>query len=119
MKLKEKRRCQWKNYISKQQKVFKPFMDWNWNKCTSSLIEDMRCCGFWGFTKLHLQGTHFSVVPNTFGIVGATTYGCSNIIMSTYTTISDGCMCMYAMHVLNSMNNHNESNLLYFKAWII
>jgi hypothetical protein len=39
--------------------------------------------------------------------------------MSTYTTISDGCMCMYAMHVLNSMNNHNESNLLYFKAWII
>jgi hypothetical protein len=29
------------------------------------------------------------------------------------------CMCMYAMHVLNSMNNHNESNILYFKTWII
>ncbi len=28
-------------------------------------------------------------------------------------------MCMYAMHVLNSMNNQNESNMLYFKAWII
>jgi hypothetical protein len=48
----------------------------------------MRCCGF---TKLHLQGTYFSVIPNTFGIVvGATSYGCSNIIMSTYTTTSDG-----------------------------
>ncbi len=47
---------------------------------------------FWilWITKLHLQGTHFSVVPNTFGIVvGATPYGCSNIIMFTYTTISD------------------------------
>jgi len=33
----------------------------------------MRCCGFCGFTKLHLQGTHFSALPNTFGIVvGAT-----------------------------------------------
>jgi hypothetical protein len=43
------------------------------------------------FAKLHLQGTHFNVVPNTFGIVaGVTPYGCSNIIMSTYTTISDG-----------------------------
>jgi hypothetical protein len=51
----------------------------------------MRCCGFCGFTKLHLQKTHFSVVPNTFGIVvGATPYGCSNIIMSRYTTTSDG-----------------------------
>jgi hypothetical protein len=51
----------------------------------------MRCCGFCGFIKLHLQGTHFSVVLNTFGIVvGATLYGCSNIIMSTYTTTSDG-----------------------------
>jgi hypothetical protein len=51
----------------------------------------MKCCGFCGFTKLHLQGTHFNVVLNTFGIVvGATLYGCSNIIMSTYTTISDG-----------------------------
>jgi hypothetical protein len=29
------------------------------------------------------------------------------------------CMCIYAMHVLNSMNNHNRSNMLYFKAWII
>ncbi len=29
------------------------------------------------------------------------------------------CMCMNAMHVLNSMNNHNKSNMLYFKAWII
>jgi hypothetical protein len=51
----------------------------------------MRCCGFCGFTKLHVQKTHFSVVPNTFGIVvGATPYGCSNIIMSRYTTTSDG-----------------------------
>jgi len=51
----------------------------------------MRCCGFCEFTKLHLQGTHFSAIPNTFGIiVGATSYGCSNIIMSTYTTINDG-----------------------------
>ncbi len=33
----------------------------------------------------------FSAVPNTFGIVvGATPYGCSNIIMSTYITTSDG-----------------------------
>ncbi len=51
------------------------------------------------FKKLHLQGTHFNVVPNTFGIVvGATPYGCSNIIMSTYTTTSDGLnvyVCMY------------------------
>jgi len=96
MKLIEKRR----NYISKQQKVFKLVdRSWikiralhsNWSKCTSSFIKDMRCCRFCGFTKLHLQGTHFSVVPNTFGIVvGATLYGCSNIIMSTYTTISDG-----------------------------
>jgi hypothetical protein len=47
----------------------------------------MICCGF---TKLHLQGTNFSVVPNTFGIVaGVTPYGCSNIIMSTNTTTSD------------------------------
>ncbi len=109
--------------------MFKPFdRSWieigalhsNWNKCTSSFIKDMRCCGFYGFTKLHLQGTHFSVVPNTFGIVaGATQYGCSNIIMSTYTTTNDGCMCMYAMHVLNSMNNQNGSNMLYFKAWTI
>jgi hypothetical protein len=29
------------------------------------------------------------------------------------------CMYMYVMHVLNSMNNHNRSNMLYFKAWII
>jgi hypothetical protein len=51
----------------------------------------MKCCGFCGFTKLHLQGTRSSVVSNTFGIViGATPYGCSNIIMSTYTTTSDG-----------------------------
>jgi hypothetical protein len=53
----------------------------------------MKCgfCGFCGFTKLHLQGTHFSVVPSTFGIVTSVTpYGCSNIIMSTYTTTSDG-----------------------------
>jgi hypothetical protein len=37
----------------------------------------MKCCGICGgFTKLHFQGTHFSVVPNTFGIVaGATPYG--------------------------------------------
>jgi hypothetical protein len=50
----------------------------------------MKCCEFCGFTKLHLQGTHFSVVLNTFGIVaGVTSYGCSNIIMSTYTTTSD------------------------------
>jgi len=56
----------------------------------------MRCCGF---TKLHLQGTHFSVISNTFGIVvGATPYGCSNIIMSTYTTISDG----LHVHVCNA-----------------
>jgi len=97
MKLKEKQRRQRQNYIIKWQKVFKPFdRSWieigalhsNWNKCTFSFIKDMRCCGF---TKLHLQGTHFSVVSNTFGIVlGATLYGCSNIIMSTYTTISDG-----------------------------
>ncbi len=40
--------------------------------------------------KLHLQGTYFNVV-STFGIfVGATPYGCSNIIISTYTTTSDG-----------------------------
>ncbi len=51
----------------------------------------MRCCGFCGFTRLYLQGTHFSVVPNTFWIViGATPYGCSNIIMFTYTTTIDG-----------------------------
>jgi hypothetical protein len=51
----------------------------------------MRCCGFCGSTKLHLHETHFSVVLNTFGIVvNATPYGCSNIIMSTYTTTSDG-----------------------------
>ncbi len=51
----------------------------------------MRCCGFCEFTKLHLQITHFSVVLNTFGIVvGATPYGCSNIIMFTYITTSDG-----------------------------
>jgi hypothetical protein len=94
MKLIEKQ----KNYTSKQQKVFKLVntswieigaLDSNWSKCTSSFIKDMKCCRFCGFTKLHLQGTHFSVVPNTFGIVvGATLYGCSNIIMST--TISDG-----------------------------
>jgi hypothetical protein len=43
------------------------------------------------FAKLHLQGTHFNVVPNTFGIViGVTPYGCSNVIMSTYTTTNDG-----------------------------
>jgi hypothetical protein len=51
----------------------------------------MRCCGFCGFTKLHFQGTHFCAILNTFGIVvGATLYGCSNIIMSTYTTTNDG-----------------------------
>jgi hypothetical protein len=51
----------------------------------------MTCCGFCGFTKLHLQGAHFNAVPNTFGIVvGATPYGCSNSITSTYTTTSDG-----------------------------
>jgi len=97
MKLKWKQKR--KNYMSKQQKVFKPFdRSWieigalysNWSKCTCSFIKDMRCCGFCGFTKLHLQKTHFNVVPNTFGIVvGATLYGCSNIIMSTYTTTGD------------------------------
>jgi len=96
MKLKEKRKRE--NYISERQKVFKPFdRSWieigalhsNWSKCTFSFVKDMRCCGFCGFTKLHFQGTHFNV-PNTFGIVvGATLYGCSNIIMSTYTTIND------------------------------
>jgi hypothetical protein len=100
MKSKEKRKRQRENYISKRQKVFKPFdRSWieigalhsNWSKCTSSFIKHMRCCGFCGFTKLHLQITHFSVVANTFGIVvGATPHGCSNIIMSTYTTTSDG-----------------------------
>jgi hypothetical protein len=51
----------------------------------------MTCCGFCGFMKLHLQGTHFCVVPYKFGIIVATTlYGCSNIIMSTYTTTCDG-----------------------------
>ncbi len=97
MKLKEKQKRQRQNYINKRQKVFKPFdRSWieigalhsNWNKCTSSFIKDMRCCGF---TKLQLQRTHFSVVPNTFGIVASVTpYGCSNIIMSTYTTTNDG-----------------------------
>ncbi len=91
------RRHQQQNYISKWQKVFKPFdRSWieigtlhsNWSKCTSSFIKDMWCCGF---PKLHLQGTHFNVVPNTFAIVvGATSYGCSNIIGSTYKTSSDG-----------------------------
>jgi hypothetical protein len=100
MKLKEKRRHQQQNYISKRQKVFKPFdklwievgtLHSNWNKCTSSFINNMRCCGFCGFAKLHLQGTHFNVFSNTFGIVAnATLYGCSNIIMFTYTTTSDG-----------------------------
>jgi hypothetical protein len=72
----------------------------------------MRCCGFCGSTKLHLHETHFSVVLNTFGIVvNATPYGCSNIIMSTYTTTSDG------LHVY--VCNQNESNMLYFKTWII
>jgi len=81
----------------------------------------MKCCGFCGFTKLHLQGTHFSVVPNTFGIVvSATPYGCSNIIMSTYTTTNDG----LHVYVCNAcfkfyMNNQNGLNMLYFKAWII
>ncbi len=61
-------------------KGFKPFdISWieigalhsNWNKCTSSFIKDTRCCGF---TRLHLQRTHFSVILNTFGIVvGANT----------------------------------------------
>jgi hypothetical protein len=51
----------------------------------------MTCCGFCGFTKLHLQGTHFNVVSYKFGIVVvATLYGCSNIIMSTYITTNDG-----------------------------
>jgi hypothetical protein len=51
----------------------------------------MKYCGFCGFTKLHLQGTHFSVVANTFGIVArATLYGCSNIIMFTSTTTNNG-----------------------------
>ncbi len=100
MKLKEKQKRQQQNYINKRQKVFKPFdRSWieigalysNWNKCTSSFIKDMRRCGFCGFTKLHLQATNFSVVPNRFGIVvGATLYGCSNIIMYTCTTTSDG-----------------------------
>ncbi len=44
MKLKEKWKCQWQNYINKRQKVFKPFdRSWieigalhsNWSKCTS------------------------------------------------------------------------------------
>jgi hypothetical protein len=100
MKLKEKRKHQQENYISKRQKVFKPFdRSWieigalhsYWSKCTSSFIKDMRCCGFCEFTKLHLRRINFSVVPNTFGIiVGATPYGYSNIIMSTCTTTSDG-----------------------------
>jgi hypothetical protein len=48
----------------------------NWSKCTFSFIKDMRC-GFCGFTKLHLQGTHVSIVPNTFRIaIGATPYNC-------------------------------------------
>jgi len=112
MKLKDEQKRE--NYINNWQKVWKPFdRSWieikalhsNWSKCTSSFIKDMRCCGFCGFTKLHLQGTCFDVVPNTFGIVvGATPYGCSNIIMFTYTTTSDS-LCMYAMHALNSMNN--------------
>ncbi len=80
----------------------------------------MRCCGFYGFTKLHLQGTHFSVVLNTFGIiVGATLYGCSNIIMSTYTTSGDHLHVYVCNACFNSMNNHNRSNMLFFKAWII
>jgi hypothetical protein len=100
MKLKEKGRRQRQNYINKWQKVFKPFdRSWieigalqsNWNKCTPSFIKDMKCCGLCGFTKLHLQGTHFCVVLNTFGIVvSATPYSCSNIIMSIYTTTNDG-----------------------------
>ncbi len=94
--------------------MFKPFdRSWieigtlhsNWNKCTSSFIKDIRCCGFCGFTKLHLQGTHFSAIPNTFGIVvGATLYDCSNIIMSTYTNTSDG----LHVYVCNAHFNSNE-----------
>ncbi len=61
----------------------------------------MRCCGFCHITKLHLQGTHFSVVSNTFEmVVCATAYGYSDIIMFTYTTTGNGlhvyCMqCMF------------------------
>jgi hypothetical protein len=48
-------------------------------------------CGFGKFTKLHLQGTYISVLANTFGIVASVTlYDCSNIIMFTSTTVSDG-----------------------------
>ncbi len=62
----------------------------NWNKCTSSFIKDMKCCGFCRFRKLHFQKTHFNDVSNTFRIVvGATLYGCSNIVMFTYTITSD------------------------------
>jgi hypothetical protein len=129
MKLKDKRRCEQENYISKQQQVFKPFdRSWieigtlhsNWNKCTSSFIKDMKCRGFYGFTKLHLQGTHFSVVPNTFGIVaGATPYGYSNIIMSTCTTTNDG----LHVYVCNACFKFYEQlewmKCEYFKTWII
>ncbi len=72
----------------------------------------MRCCGF---TKLHLQGAHFNVVPNTFGIVvGATPYGCSNIIMSTYTTTSDDLHVYIHQHLDLKKTFHNISFCKYF-----
>ncbi len=130
MKLKEKWRCQWQNYINKQQKVFKPIdRSWievatlhlNWIKCTCfhssrtwdvvEFVNSQNCTfkehifvSFWIHLELLLV-QHCMVVQ---------------ILLCLHTQpLVMFCMFMYAMHVLNSMNNHNRSNMLYFKAWII
>jgi hypothetical protein len=63
----------------------------------------MRCCGFCGFCgfiKLHLQGTNFNVVPNTFGIVASVTPMVVQTLLCLHTQpLMMVCMCMYAMHV--------------------
>ncbi len=126
MKWKEKWRCQKQNYISKWQKVFKPFdRSWieiralhsNGSKCTYSFIKDMTCVDSKNYTfKEHilvLFQIHLELLLVQHRMVVQTL-----LCLHTQPLVMI-CMCIYAMHVLNSMNNHNRSNMLYFKAWII
>jgi hypothetical protein len=61
----------------------------------------MKCYGFCGFTKLHLQGSHFIVFSNTFGIVVGATHMVVQTLLCLHTQpLMMVCTCMYAMHEL-------------------
>ncbi len=132
MKLKEKWIRQRQNYISKRQKVFKPF-DMSW-------IEIGSLHSNWN--NVHLHSSRIWDVVDSVDFVDSQNYSFKEHILMLFQIhlellLVQHCMVvqtllclhtqllvmvctyMYVMHVLKFMNNQNKSNMLYFKAWII